>query len=117
MASASELASIEERLRQERETFDQRKLHEARWFALRLRMGYTAVFILPSVAVVCVYILLNTESFPTAVVTSAGAALFVDIFGLVASVFKLVFQPGAVTKVEPITSERQVTKSVSEGDE
>ena len=36
--SADALLRIEEGLRQERETFDQRKEQEARWFTLRLRM-------------------------------------------------------------------------------
>ncbi|MEQ8690199.1 MAG: hypothetical protein RIC89_05095, partial [Pseudomonadales bacterium] len=102
---ASQLATIEERLRQERETFDQRKEQEGRWFSLRLRMGYTAVVLLPTVAIICGYILLNSNTFPAAVVTSAGAALFVDILGLVAAVFKLVFHERAVTKLEPVTEQ------------
>lgn len=96
------LLRLEERLRQERETFDQRKEQESRWFSLRLRMGYLAIVMLPAIAVVSAFILLNHINFDGAVVTSAGAALFVDILGLIASVWKVVLNPGSVTKLEPI---------------
>ena len=103
--TASALLRIEERLRQERETFDQRKEQEAKWFSLRLRMGYTAAFMLPGVAIVACYILLNSASFNVTVVTSAGAALFADVLGLIAAVWKVVLNPGSVTRLEPIITD------------
>src|SRR6266851_2411997 len=74
---------IRERLRQERETFDQHKLQESRWFILRQVMGYSAVVLLPVFMFVSSYILFNHAVFPGAVVTAAGAALLVDTLGLV----------------------------------
>ena len=106
MSSAAEIAAIEERLRQERETFDQRKHQEATWFNLRLRMGYTAVVMLPAIAIVCVYVIFSSEKFDSGIVTLAGTALLVDVLGLVISVFKLVLQPGAVDKLDPITKDK-----------
>lgn len=41
--NAQKILRLEEQLRQEREVFDQRKLHSERWFTLRLRMGYIRI--------------------------------------------------------------------------
>ena len=98
------LLRLEEQLRQERETFDHRKLQDARWFVLRLRMGYTAAVMLPVVALACAYVLLNHPQFPASVVTSAGAALLVDVLGLVVAVWKVVLNPGSVTRLDPVIS-------------
>eukprot|EP00998_Keelungia_sp_KM082_P010391 NODE_6589_length_630_cov_7.045726_g6566_i0.p1 GENE.NODE_6589_length_630_cov_7.045726_g6566_i0~~NODE_6589_length_630_cov_7.045726_g6566_i0.p1 ORF type:complete len:131 (-),score=5.39 NODE_6589_length_630_cov_7.045726_g6566_i0:119-511(-) len=104
-ATAAALLRIEERLRQERETFDQRKEQEAKWFSLRLLMGYIAALTLPGVGVVAGYILINSNLFGDAVVTSAGAALFVDVLGLIAAVWKVVLNTGSVTRLEPIITD------------
>jgi cytochrome b subunit of formate dehydrogenase len=77
---------IKERLRQERETFDQHKEHENRWFHLRLVMGYSAAVLLIALMVVSSYILFNNTYFSNGVVTLAGAALFVDALGVVITI-------------------------------
>jgi len=94
---------IAERLRQERETFDQHKSHENRWFVLRLVMGYTAVILLLSIIGICVCIFLNYAVLPPAVVAAASAALFADVVGLVIAVWKIVFNPDFMTKLAPVT--------------
>ena len=106
--TATSLLRLEERLRQERETFDQRKQQEARWFTLRLRMGYTAAFLLPVLAFICGVVLWRHGDFPPAVVTSAGAAFFVDVLGLLVAVWKVVLNPGSITQLEPITSSSEL---------
>lgn len=106
--SAVDLLRIEERLRQERETFDQRKEQEAKWFSLRIRMGYIAALMLPSVAMVAGYVLLNSSTFDDGVVTAAGSALFIDVLGLIAAVWKVVLNPAYVTKLEPVITEEQI---------
>lgn len=63
-----------ERLRQESETFNQRKSHEERWFKLRLSMGYASVVLLPTIVAICSFILYKHESFPSSVLTAAGEA-------------------------------------------
>lgn len=95
-----------EQLRQERETFNQRKEQAARWFTLRLRMGYGAIVLLPTIGILSAYILVNHSHFPQTVLTGAAGALFVDVLGLVISVWKVVLNPGSVTRLEPVTSER-----------
>jgi hypothetical protein len=97
---------MRERLRQERETFDQHKTHENRWFTLRLVMGYSSVLLLLAVMGISSYILLNHALFPAAVITSAGAALFVDVLGLLVAVWKIVFNPDFMTKLAPVTQVR-----------
>ena len=94
-----------EQLRQEREVFDQRKAQEARWFALRLVMGYSSVVLLIAVIIICGFILFNSEKFPDFTVKTAGAALFTDVVGLLISVWKIVLKPDSVTKLAPETKQ------------
>ena len=100
--SPQTLLRLEEQLRQERETFDHRKGQDTRWFVLRLRMGYTAAVMLPLVAVACGYVLFKHANFPTTVVVSAGTALLADVLGLLVAVWKVVLNPGSVTRLEPV---------------
>lgn len=100
--NAAKLMRMEELLRQQRETFDQQKSQESKWFNLRLQMGYTAALMLPLIALVCTYILFESDSFPATVVTSAGATLFVDILGLITAVWKVVLNPNSNTQLKPV---------------
>ena len=70
---------------------------------LKLVMGFFAVILLATVLVISFYILINNDKFPAAVVISAGGALFVDILGLIISVWKIVLNPNSITKLEPVT--------------
>lgn len=98
-----EIERIRERLRQERETFDQHKAHENRWFQLRLIMGYASVVLLTAIMILSAIILLNHQRYSPNVVTAAGAALFVDALGLVISIWKIVFNPDFMTRLAPVT--------------
>jgi hypothetical protein len=92
-----------ERLRQERETFDQHKSHQNRWFTLRLAMGYSAVLLLLAVFAVCVMVSVNHALLPSVIVTWASAAFFGDVVGLVVTVWKVVFNPDFMTQLAPLT--------------
>lgn len=107
-ANTIALEAAIERLRQERETFDQRKAQEDRWFALQLRMGYVAVVLLPSVAVLSGYIVWSPGGYPASAVTAASAALFVDVLGVLGTVWKVVLKPVPSTKLMPVTSTKQL---------
>jgi membrane-associated HD superfamily phosphohydrolase len=97
------LARATEQLRQERDTFDQARQHEARWFILRLVMGYAAVALLLAVILVASYIIFSASHFPAAVVTAAGAALFVDVLGLLIAVWKIALNPHFYARLGPVT--------------
>src|SRR5436305_1871144 len=105
-ADPIEFARAEEQLRQERETFEHHKALAARWFLLRLSVGYTSVAALVIVLGVCVYILMRTDAFPVNVVTAAGATLFGDVMGLVATIWKVVLSPGTVASLTPTTQQQ-----------
>lgn len=94
-----------EQLRQEREVFEQRKVQEARWFALRLTMGYASVGLLFAVMVICCGILFNSLIFPEFTVKAAGAALFADVLGLLIGVWKIVLKPDFLTTFAAETEE------------
>lgn len=108
--TAALLIRLEERLRQERETFDQRKKQESLWFLLRLSMGILATIMLPGIALFCGYILFNSHLFNDNVVVSAGVALFVDVVGLMFAVWKIVLNPKSSTKLEPIIKDEPLGK-------
>lgn len=92
-----------EQLRQERETFDHAKVEVARWWRLRLVMGYAGITALFGVAVVSGIIVLNPSRDPTGVVTLAATTLLVDILSLSVNIFKLVLQQGSATRLKPVT--------------
>src|SRR5450759_4351009 len=94
-----------EQLRQEREVFDQRKIQEARWFILRLIMGYSSVLLLFAVIIISAIVLFNSQKFPEFTVKAAGAALFADVVGLLVGVWKIVLKPDFITKLTPETKQ------------
>ena len=101
--SPIEIERANERLRQERVTFEQRKSHDQLWFMLRLTMSITAITLLSAIMVVATYIIIHHETFPGFLVSAAGIALFTDVLGLLVAVWKIVLNPESVTKLEPVT--------------
>ena len=110
------IARANEMLRQERDTFDERKRQEHTWFVLRVVMGWTSVALLITVLVVSTFILLRNKDFPTPVITAAGAALFGDLLGLLIGVWKIVLNPKSVTKLGPVTRVQIPQEGESGGD-
>ena len=96
-----EKANAEEKLRQIKASFDQNEKHKAQWNIIRLIMGVFAIIMLATVLIISFYILLYNEKFPSAVVISAGSALFIDILGLLISVWKFVLDPKFITELKP----------------
>ena len=92
-----------EQLRQERETFDQAKAHDACWFTLRLVIAYSGIGLLFAIASVSGYILLRPDHYAPATITISGSVLLVDMFGVVGSIFKLVLQQGSALPLKPVT--------------
>lgn len=102
-------ARTREQLRQERETFDQAKAHDACWFTLRLAMGYAGIGLLLAIALVSGYILLHPASYARATIAIASMTLLVDMLGLVVSIFKLVLQQSSSVPRKPVTVIRSDT--------
>lgn len=98
-----------EQLRQERETFDQAKARDVRWFTLCLTIGYAGIGLLFAIALVSGCILLHPANYSTATIGIAATTLLVDILGLVASIFKLVLQQGNAVPLKPVTAIRSDT--------
>lgn len=88
------LMEAQEQLRQEQETFNQIKEQDAKWFRLRLTMGYVAALLLPVICALCTWVLVNHEDFAIGTVTAATTTLLVDTAGLVFSVYKVVLNKG-----------------------
>ncbi len=101
-ASPYKQALNDEKIRQLRQAFDQKRRQSDRWFQLRLAMGYTAVVLLASVIVICALILFNASSHSEQVVTLAATALLVDVIGLLIGVWKIAFRPEASERAEPL---------------
>jgi hypothetical protein len=104
MSAASEQS---ERLRQERETFDQMKVQSERWFSLRLAMAYATIVILFAIATVAAWITLHPVIYSPATVSIAAAALFADTLGLAIAIFRLVLRPQTTSPLRPVTPARR----------
>lgn len=76
-----------ERLRQEQEVFELTKLHAARWFTLRLTMGYAVIGLLVLISLVAGYVLLHPEGYSSSTIMAAATALLADMLGLCISIF------------------------------
>ncbi|WP_286267026.1 hypothetical protein [Thalassotalea atypica] len=111
-ANTIALESAIERLRQERETFNHQLAQSDRWFILRLIMGYVAVILLPTVAAICGYMILNPTEYSSTSITAASGALFVDVLGLLGAVWKVVLNPESVSKISPVSSSKPIDKFV-----
>lgn len=91
---------VNERLRQEKETFQQLKRQDNWWFCLKLAMGFLSILLLTIIAVVSTFIILDHRDYPSSIVVLAATSLFSDILALVISIWKIVLSP---VKLEPIT--------------
>jgi hypothetical protein len=96
------IARSQERLRQERETFDQKKRQDSRWFLLRLAMGWSAVVLLPAIGGISGWVIASHSHFSAGTVTLASSALFVDSLGLILAVWRIVLGVGPEDLV-PVT--------------
>jgi len=94
-----------EKIRQESETFDQLKKHDRQWFLLRLIMGYSAVALLICILIISAIIIFNYKDYPEKIIGWAGPALFIDILGLIFTVWKVVLNPDFATKLSPVTDD------------
>lgn len=74
-------------------------------------MGYSSIVLLAGIMGISGYVLLNPKDFPSTVLTAAGAALFVDVLGLLAGVWKISLNPELVGRLAPVT-EAQLPSSV-----
>jgi hypothetical protein len=101
--TAIDIERATEQLRQERETFDQQKKHDNRWFILRLVMGYSTVVMQGAILVISSWIIFHASAFSPVVAKFAAGALFVDAVGLVASVWRGVLKPNAEKRLGPVT--------------
>lgn len=104
--TAVDIERASEQIRQERETFDQQKSHSERWFKLRLTMGYSSIVLLAAIMAISGYVLFRAADFPPSVLTLAGAALFVDVLGLLIGVWRIAMNPKLISQLEPVTNAR-----------
>lgn len=92
-----------EKLRQEKESFNQRRFQDSLWFVLRIIMGYSSIILLFSIVVICCIIIFNSKMYPTNVVIIVSSALFIDIVGLIICVWKIVLNPKTFSQITPTT--------------
>ena len=81
--------------------FDQWKDQNDSWFHLRRNMGYASIVLIVVIMAVSSFILLSSALYPTGVVVAAATALFVDILGLFAAVWKIVLNPNSIPQIGP----------------
>jgi ABC-type multidrug transport system fused ATPase/permease subunit len=103
-----------ERIRQERETFNQRKEQDQRWFRLRLLMGYVSVVLLPAIFVFCSYIILHSKDFSDQIVASASASFFGDVVAFILFMWKVLMPAKSVSRLEPVSRDGILEPEASE---
>ena len=91
----------EEKLRQIKLIFNQKKKQDSQWHSLRLVMGWFTVIMLATISFFFFYILMSEKDFKSLVETMALVALFVDILGLHISVWRFALNPKSISKLEP----------------
>jgi hypothetical protein len=101
-----------ERLRQERETFDQRKIEAIAWSRLRLVMGWTALVLLIGLCTGSIFVLFAHNAFPAAATTAAASTVLVQTVAVVVMVWRLAIGAGP-PQLAPVTD---VPKPPSEPD-
>src|SRR4051812_30889743 len=104
---AIRIAEANERLRQERETFDQQKLHAAKYFVVRLAMAWVVVISLPAILVTCIVIITLHGHFSDETVTAATTGLLVDGLASLFSLYKVMISGDASVSLTPVTSSQQ----------
>lgn len=93
---------IRERIRQESETFDQRKFQDRKWFNLRLALGVLSAVLIPLIGAACLAMIWNDRLPPETRAIAAGA-LLIDVTALCATVWKVALAPGTTDRLEPVT--------------
>lgn len=79
-----------EKIRQEKESFNVRKLHVQRMNKLKLVMGYSSIVILVVILISCLYIFFDSKMFDRVIVDSATKAFFIDLIALIFLTYKMV---------------------------
>jgi len=80
--------------RQERESFEQKKVQSDRWFALGLRGAYLVIGLTMLIAVVASYIVLHPANYEQPVIAGALAVLVGDV-RLAVAVLRIVAPNGS----------------------
>lgn len=91
-----------ERLRQERETFDQLKAHDAIWFKLKLAAGATAILGFAAILLVAAFILLQPTRYSADMLALGAYAMIADIVALIGVTIGMIFKDGS-RNLGPIT--------------
>jgi uncharacterized membrane protein YqjE len=99
-----DIEKASERIRQQRETFNQRKEQDSRWFTLKIIMGFSSIFLLGVIMLFSIYVIANYKEYTSTIVSSVSAALLIDILGLLICVWKIVLNSNPITRLEPIIS-------------
>lgn len=92
-----------QRLQQEQAVFQQRLEQDARWFRVRLAVGYGAVVALLAILGGSGYVLLS-DAYGTKLSAAAGTAVFGDMISLFIGVWKVALKGVPSDPVEPTTA-------------
>lgn len=106
-----ELAEANERLRQERDTFNARLEEERRMRPIRVAMGWVTVVAYPAIAAAAGYVVFNNQDFNDATVLTSTSALLVESLGLAITSYRAVLGTAAKRTLAPVTSRPALGRS------
>lgn len=104
-----------EQLRQEKEAFEQAKLQDALWFALKLVMGFAAVVVVVGIFGFCLYAALHPQIYGATVARIAMATLLGELLAAMVGIWRLVLSPKTQVPLKPVTQARRRTLSPARG--
>jgi hypothetical protein len=104
--SVEELHDMEvfnQALEQEKICFEESRKHYNRWNILKLVLGYSAIAILICIMFICGFIIFNYTKFSDEIILSCICALFIDIVGLMVSIYKIVLKENHISEFKQTT--------------
>jgi hypothetical protein len=110
------LAQAEQRLAQERLVMQAKLDRDRELRRIQVAMGWLIVVMLPSVALVCVGVMISYDKVPRSVLNSAAGAFFVDIIGLVVAGWRtLLIRNLPDEPLTPVTAAPELHHSIDVG--
>ncbi|MAU99136.1 MAG: hypothetical protein CMP81_25185 [Fulvimarina sp.] len=91
-------------MRQESETFEERRHQSRGWFRLKLAVGITSIIVLMTVLFLCAYVILTPSKFPPGVYWVSVVGLLGDLLGISTLAWKVILAPDSGHTLGPTTN-------------
>ena len=98
-----QMERVSEKLRQERESFNQAKRHDNQWFYIKIGIILVSFSIMVIVLYITSIIVFNPKLYSENTVILGTIGLYRDTIASCSSIWRLGMSPDSVSKLKPIT--------------